>query len=793
MTRFLQTLFIVLGGLLTGAAVLLAWLVFTTAGAQWLAGVATDYEERLALTVENGSLWTGLTVRDLSWRDADIQVAVPSAQVLWNASCLIQRRVCLNAVRVQKAEIDIATSAEDTERDAPEPGEFGLPVAILLHEAVITELRVRVDDVEVHLAEAKLGGSLVRDHLRLTHAHLAGLNVALPEPAVAEATTETAALEAAGPLELPEVRLPLTIEVQEFSLYGGRLLRGGEQWDLRWLAVAGSLDDGRLALDQFRIEHELGRARAFGDVQLSGDYRIDLNLDLEVPDLLEAGPARLALRLRESIPNLALEGELSGAVDARLAGRLQPLQPTLPFEVELLWESLGWPLDDRDLVQADRGSLQVAGSLDHYRLDLNTALDGAQFPAAEVSLLAQGNAEGLLLERLQLLTLDGALVASGRLDWADAFAWDVHLAADELNPGEFWEDFPGQISGRLASVGAVSEAGWRLQVATEGVGGMLRGYPFALRADVGKDEQEHWTVNRLRIANGANLIEVVGRLTDEWELDGRFDLPNLALLMPELGGGGHGRFQLSGALETPSIAFEVGADDFAWNDELSVASARIRGSIEALGEAHSRLQWELRDIVAGDQVIEYVRGQLAGDLSEHELVAAARAYVGLETVETELSVIGALQDEVWRGELRSAAVGPPNQPWELLESVSIQWDGERSELTVARHCWGYRDGRLCMDEDAALTAHAGAVSVSLRGYRLGWLAFWSPPGVHLSGPLEADLRAAGRRGALRKSSFRRIAKAASCCSRKMARPRLSLAIKRLACRPASMPRVWFLA
>jgi len=78
---------------LISALALLWWLLFTTEGARWAVDRAAEFEPRLSVTVEQGSLWQGLDVRDLAWEQDTLQVVAGAAGFRWDPLCLIGRTV----------------------------------------------------------------------------------------------------------------------------------------------------------------------------------------------------------------------------------------------------------------------------------------------------------------------------------------------------------------------------------------------------------------------------------------------------------------------------------------------------------------------------------------------------------------------------------------------------------------------------------------------------------------------------------------------------------------------------
>lgn len=729
--RTLVLLFGLLASLSIAALLLVGWLLTTTSGAQWVASAAQDWEPRLRLQVDSGSLWAGLGVSAFAWRDRSVEVTIERLQARWTLPCLLRRQVCLDSVRAQRVYVAARRGAEPS----PEPVKpLELPVAIRLDRLEVAELTVQVDELDLAVQHLELDGRLNQRGLRLGNVRLRGMDLGLPPP-----SAETAPpADAAQPIELPTVELPLAVRIRALRLENGRVRRGEDEWRLQSLALSARLRGQQLSIRRLVLEHPQLRARARGQVRLAGDYPLSLDLELHTPQLLGQGPLTTTLALRQSLAALQLQARTQGVLAVALEGTVQPLQPSLPFALYASWQRQAWPLAGDPAVTARNGSAELLGDLQHYRLSVQTALDGERIPAGDWSLRAQGDLAGLLIERLEGAILDGRLLASGRLAWKEGFSWDIRLALRGLDPGRHWEEFPGRLHGELVSTGAISHEGWQLWVRTTNLSGELRSYPLTLQAELAKDAADRWDLRRLRLASGENRIELRGTLSDVWDLEGRFQLPQAQALLPEAAGSARGHFRLGGALARPDMEFTASARHLRWQERLRLDAVRVEGRIAELGEAPSRLQWRLTGLTVGEQVLPRIEGRLEGRLEEHSLTLETELELDQDIATLALRADGSLAGRDWRGRLLQSRLRLPQQRWRLLEAVPLHWQDASRRLLVGAHCWGYRRARLCLQENAALGVQAGAAALALSGYQAEWLARWLPPGIHWTGPLSGE-------------------------------------------------------
>ncbi len=122
------------------ALVAVLWLLYTPAGAEWVAERAMEREPRLELTVVGGSLAHGVEVRNLRWRDDAVRVEIEAAVGVWDAGCLARRLICLHSLWLREVRV-VLPEAPPSPDDARGP--WDLP-------PVASPWPVRLGDVAVH-------------------------------------------------------------------------------------------------------------------------------------------------------------------------------------------------------------------------------------------------------------------------------------------------------------------------------------------------------------------------------------------------------------------------------------------------------------------------------------------------------------------------------------------------------------------------------------------------------------------------------------------------------------------
>lgn len=234
-----------------------------------------------------------------------------------------------------------------------------------------------------------------------------------------------------GPISLPELKLPLAIELGEVQI-GSLRLDGSEQ--LKDLQLAAHWTAQGLQIESLHLQRDDLKLELSGLLQPTGNWPLSANglLTLPAPD---EQPWALALKVDgDLLKTLKLTADSSGYLQGRLTGELQPLVDNLPATVRITADGFKPSADLPDTLQLNQLELTGNGDLKNgYQL-----LGKASLPAEDgpVALLLQGkvDAKGAQIAALDLDASDKQnLKLSGQLDWSEGLSADAKID---------WLDFP---------------------------------------------------------------------------------------------------------------------------------------------------------------------------------------------------------------------------------------------------------------------------------------------------------------------------------------------------------------
>ena len=237
--------------------------------------------------------------------------------------------------------------------------------------------------------------------------------------------------ESAGPISLPELRLPVAIELGQVRV--GRLLFNGSE-ELKGLQLAAHWTAQGLQIDSVHLQRDDLSLDLSGLLQPSGDWPLTAQGTLGLP-APGGGPWALAMKIEgDLLKTLKLKADSSGYLQGQLSGELQPLVENLPAQVRIIADGFKASADLPDTLQLDQLELTGKGDLKNgYQLNGKASLPAEQGPVA-LRLQGKVDAKGAQIATLDLRANDKqSLNLSGQLDWSQGFSAEAKLA---------WLDFP---------------------------------------------------------------------------------------------------------------------------------------------------------------------------------------------------------------------------------------------------------------------------------------------------------------------------------------------------------------
>jgi translocation and assembly module TamB len=517
--------------------------------------------------------------------------------------------------------------------------------------------------------------------------------------------------EESGPIELPQIVLPLNLELEKLLV---ERLRVGAPDAPPFLvdraALAASWQGSELNVRKLEVAlpDPLLNASAQGKAELTGDYPLELGLDWDLsqePALKLAGKAEVG----GDLERLTLALDLTGSADVKLEAEVLDVLDEPRWDGTLEIRRVDLPSIQADLPAVNlTGQLATSGDLNDARVQGRLAGDAPDLPdfgRLKATLEVTWREKVLDIAALELTEdQSGALLtADGQLDLSDpAGRFNLEAAWEKLRWPLTGELIAEARQGKIDASGTFEELSY--QVSAEAWG---RDFPEVSLTLTGGGDLESTHIETLRVDTLDGKIEAKGQVVWVpelgWELSLTADGINPAAHWPEVpaviglefasrGNLGAFAYSLAGDVDSellPASTLELnGEGDSRGTRVDSLRVDTLGGHIQAEAEAawEPAVTWDARidiaDIDPGKQWPDW-GGVLGARVLSKGTLEAAGPDLGawVESLSGELRgypVDGAAQvrmkgTEIWVDELRLAS-GPSNL--RVAGSVGDQLDLE---------------------------------------------------------------------------------------------------------------------
>ncbi|ALM52615.1 translocation/assembly module TamB domain-containing protein [Halomonas huangheensis] len=808
---------------LVGLALLLVGLVLTPWGTKF----ALDQGARMGMlqyeSVE-GALLDSMDLQGFRLEVGSIRVSVDDLSLAWAEDCLLQGRVCLDHLRVAGADVRIGESEGKEEPVEEEPAGDGLTRMELPFPIEIRE--VGLDDVTIYLADGTRlewksfttgaiaeGGTVAVEPTRL-----AGLRVILPltpgamlalsasehEGPVISSDAIDAAIDVSSPLaaelqglasrpleerpriELPEITLPLAVEVPEL-LVEDAALDGAAEYGVERLNLSLEARDQRVTIKPLAVSSVDADARLRADVTLSGDYPLNalLEADLYLPQRFPAlDGERVELQLGGSLGELQVDLNLSGPVESQLTARVDALDPTFPFEATFTSPRLQWPMEGMQPTVAD-GSEETAeettegetsadedhkpvseqqpwiitdidikssGSLVGHQIQLALNAEGPELPPTQVALEGGGDFKHFRWAPLSVSMDAGKLITEGEVSWEDGIDVNADLNLDSVNPAPFVEGLEGDLSGEAQVAFQLVENDWEVEVPVLDIHGSLDDRQLSLQGELSGNSDMQWNIKDFDFRQGDNRITLAGLISESrLDVNGQIDLPKMAELYPGLAGSLNGRIDAGGSLKAPQLDVALEGSGTGFQDN-RVGRLNLVARVAGLEDPTLDIRLDADALEAGGQQFNSVALTLDGRLSNHQLALDVDGNDDGPLNSLTLAMDGAMNAarDRYRGTLTPLEIVVPQGRITLDQPLAFNANIAQSSVEADPFCLRREQGgAVCITEPLKASADSGRVVLTINELPMDLVNESLPDGWSIDGDTQADLTAGWSSGGSR--------------------------------------------
>ncbi|CAM2804520.1 translocation/assembly module TamB domain-containing protein [Vibrio rarus] len=733
---------------------LLLWgLLFTNPGLNSILWSAEKVVPELTVDRTEGALLTDFQLYGIHYDNPDLSVALKAKKLQMDIQlrCLAEVRLCVKTLGIEGANFSLAQLPVSEEPEQPsEPiRSISLPfgMGVKVEQLYLNNIHLDVLGNKVAWRKFETGAEMRFGAVTLSPTHFDGARISLAKPSPATEPqvqkTQVAPNKVSSKIVLPEVWIPLNATIQDITVTDFKLAEPAVQIDRVHLVA--SAQGNTVNIEQFDLDTPMASLNLDGEAELKGDYPLTVNISGKVKQTTLAGQS-LSLNAKGSVANLEVKAGLRDLIVADIDAKLQPLEPTFPFDVDLSNAKAQWPLHGNADYKAQIDRLRSKGTLNQYLVELQAAAQGKQIPDIKLAVNGAGDLQQIQLKHIDVKTLNGAIKGSVLANWASPINWQAKLNLDHIQPGSYWPQAEGDISGNLTTTGRLpASGGWEVELPHMDIDGIFRNYPLNINGvlqakDVSGKGDFRFNTPGIVLAHGQNNIRVSGSLAKNWNIDTKLDIPAIDHTVPDVSGAAIGLIKVRGAFATPEIITDLTATKIAWLDQLSIASISLKGDVNPLPAPQGSLDLVVKDVNHLEQKIKSSEFSFSGSEKDHR----ASFNIDSDIVQGGLTVTGSLQTKnglKWQGLLKNASLTTVQGEWLIDHSPKLSYDGNTQEAFVEAHCWLQANAKLCLDKDVKAGQSGGEVFASIQHFDFSQVAALLPKDIVLAGQVDANVRA----------------------------------------------------
>lgn len=517
--------------------------------------------------------------------------------------------------------------------------------------------------------------------------------------------------------------------------------------------IAGSLnhlDVSNLAITT--LEGEITGNASVDRAATLADSAITLNLHLAelsfthlFPEWPEQARVNGSLRARLQNQVLALTDLNLRAPpnELTLEGRGEINLDTHNVDLEIDWSQLMWPPtlnQQTPLVESERGTIQLTGALEDWRLKIDAHLTALGDPSTQLVGALNGDTHQIRIDQLTLKGQTvGVLDLEGEIQYQPEWMGLVRVSLDQFDPSIVVNELPGQINADLRLELRDQEL-WTVDVLN--LGGELRGQPLSGQGQLAL--KAYWPQQgRLELALGDNQLRLTSDTSEDeyrepndlWHL--AIDAPTLERVWPTLSGS----LSLDATLDAQhrKASFEGRLNDSS-HEGITLGQATISGTLDAGDHPSVDLVGHITDLDLNPwDRIERIDLNLVGDCLGHTLSLKGISQRGTLTLDADgaLNHCDLNQITSWTGQLNHLMVSDTIAGnWQLQAPMPMQI-GDTSQFGPG--CLTDETGRLCL---SALTlGQSNSAAISVENLPINLLMLPLDPAFRLDSTLSGSLTA----------------------------------------------------
>jgi len=714
--------------------------------------ILPQFVSGLQFAAVSGDLWRGAVFEQLEYQTKTAKISIQRLETRLDWRCFSGRLLCLDYLTLTGSKVEILAAAAEPSTATSDSTDVAAtqtsPLWSLRVDALTSnDFSFNLPTLQGQITRLKSAGRFAGKQLTLDATHIQGVRLLSSAKTTKDDT----------PFRLPDLttlKLPIAIDLGALQLDDVSLQHTGVQPEppalqLKKLKMSASLQQQRW---QLQLSEVVATAPALianakldwqqeGAGSLTGDFRAEL------PELVPN--QNFNGTLSGPLDKLRLQLQLAGTQQANVNATFDITQPQLPFSLQLKADALHWPLVEaaNATYHASSVLLDVAGSLDQQQFSgsLKATLPDLPNSALQIRGLYQNTSKQLVLDELQIQTLNGSAIVKGLYDLQQQqLNSQVQLKA--IQPGLYWSDYAGEFSGSF-HLGAALQPKLALEIGGLDITGHIRDLPLKLTGGFKASQQtDHWRLNteQLLLSHGPNQLSISGGLEQQWQLAVKVNISDLAASLSQSEGQIVGEMNVSGPAAEPDLALLLTGNNLNYQDDYALSRIELKAKIVDWGKKASSMSLIAKQGQAPGLQLQQLDWQLSGNRLQHD----SHLLLDSHQLHAALAMTGQLQADSWQAQWQELRLKSDLGDWQLNQPTQSNWSLAKQQLSVSAFCLEDQAAALCIQplQDASLKK--AQLQLALSNFELASVNPLLADEQSLSGAIDGDIKINWQQGQL---------------------------------------------
>jgi translocation and assembly module TamB len=610
----------------------------------------------------------------------------------------------------------------------------------LLEDIALKDISFHNKEINLQIQQVRFSWQplfLIDKKLVLNSLIIEKANIELPAPIPTEKPAKK------EPLEIPDLKLPIQIILQDIQLLDLQIKQGDQTLPaLNELLLSAEITD-QLQIHKLDIKTPLATADLKGFFQLSKPFDLNFKINWQAPIPMDNLQASGNALLHGNLEKLILEHDLKNPIKLNTYAQVEtPLTNPL-WQTHLKWETIQYPLSGNALVQTSNGDIQAQGNLKEYQIKIATDLKGQQIPVSKWFIDVEGDFEKAKINQLRSELLKGIFETAGKVSWKPNITWELALKGEKFQPSVQFPELDGEIGFKIQTDGKLLENHQpQANVNIEEIAGKLRNYPINLKSQLFIDKTHYFLKNLTAQSDSATLQAKADFQAPNINAEFQLQANNLKEVLPKAQGKIQAKGQINGTLPMPKIALEMNANNAGFED-LILEKLKLVLNADPLKNQAFNIALDAQNLSkSGKLQLKSAKLRSDGTLPKHNLNLTVDSPIA--QVNTQLKGGFFQTQQMWKGQLEKLFFEMPDlAKINLLQASNLNLSAKSANLEKScfnLHFKQQKAGKNCVSADWNLQKGA-SIENQLSEVSLTLLKPYLPSNISIDNVLNGTLQA----------------------------------------------------